>query len=204
MNVLLQLVSKEQGEVEILGEKRLKTEAIGGVLAQTHDTNTVNVLGNIVFLLAIVSGLWFPFKTLSHWIQIIGGHTPVYYIAEIARELVSGKIITWSYLIGMIIWSLLLGGLIYLIQAIRTVTNGQTVYESRLVKGMFDKSKCPLNKRELQILNVMKEFSNTKQIAKAVFLAEETVRNYISAILSKTGTSSRLEAVLLAKENRWI
>ncbi len=89
-----------------------------------------------------------------------------------------------------------------LIQAIRTVTNGQTVYESRLVKGMFDK--CPLNKRELQILNVMKEFSNTKQIAQAVFLAEGTVRNYISAILSKTGTSSRLEAVLLAKENRWI
>ncbi len=91
-----------------------------------------------------------------------------------------------------------------LIQAIRTVTNGQTVYESRLVKGMFDKSKCPLNKRELQILDVMKEFSNTKQIAQAVFLAEGTVRNYISAILSKTGTSSRLEAVLLAKENRWI
>jgi len=69
---------------------------------------------------------------------------------------------------------------------------------------MFDKSKCPLNKRELQILDVMKEFSNTKQIAQAVFLAEWTVRNYISAILSKTGTSSRLEAVLLAKENRWI
>lgn len=77
---------------------------------------------------------------------------------------------------------LILGGLIYLIQAIRIVTNGQTVYESRLVKGMFDKSKCPLNKRELQILNVMKKFSNTKQIAQAVFLAEGTVRNYISAI----------------------
>lgn len=62
LNVLLQLVSKDQGEIEILGEKRLKTEAIGGLLAQTHDTNTVNVLGNIVFLLAIVSGLWFPFN----------------------------------------------------------------------------------------------------------------------------------------------
>ncbi len=89
---------------------------IGVLLAQTHDTNTVNILGNIVFLLAIVSGLWFPFKTLPHWIQIIGGHTPVYYIAEIARELVSGKMITWDYLVGVIIWSLLLGSLIYLIE----------------------------------------------------------------------------------------
>ncbi len=31
-NVLLQLVSKDQGEIEILGEKRLKTEAIGVML----------------------------------------------------------------------------------------------------------------------------------------------------------------------------
>lgn len=32
LNVLLQLVSKDQGEIEILGEKRLKTEAIGVML----------------------------------------------------------------------------------------------------------------------------------------------------------------------------
>lgn len=32
LNLLLQLVSKDQGEIEILGEKRLKTEAIGVML----------------------------------------------------------------------------------------------------------------------------------------------------------------------------
>lgn len=32
LNILLQLVSKDQGEIEILGEKRLKTEAIGVML----------------------------------------------------------------------------------------------------------------------------------------------------------------------------
>ena len=37
-------------------------------------------------------------------------------LAEIARELVSGKMITWDYLVGVIIWSLLLGSLIYLIE----------------------------------------------------------------------------------------
>lgn len=82
--------------------------------------------------------------------------------------------------------------------------NGQTVYESRLVKGMFTKEECPLTKRELQILSALQTSSNTQQIAQKVYLAEGTIRNYISAILSKTGTSSRLEAVLLAKENVWI
>lgn len=91
-----------------------------------------------------------------------------------------------------------------LIQTIKTVFNGQTVYESRLVKGMFTKEECPLNKRELQILSALQTSSNTQQIAQKVYLAEGTIRNYISAILSKTGTSSRLEAVLLAKENGWI
>ena len=62
----------------------------------------------------IVVGCLYYFQ--DHWIQIIGGHTPVYYIAEIARELVSGKMITWDYLVGVIIWSLLLGSLIYLIE----------------------------------------------------------------------------------------
>lgn len=91
-----------------------------------------------------------------------------------------------------------------LIQTIKTVFNGQTVYESRLVKGMFTKEECPLTKRELQILSALQTSSNTQQIAQKVYLAEGTIRNYISAILSKTGTSSRLEAVLLAKENGWI
>lgn len=91
-----------------------------------------------------------------------------------------------------------------LISAIRAVLVGQTVYESRLVQGMFAAETPPLTKRELEILQVMRSATTTKEIAERVFLAEGTVRNYISAILSKTGTATRLEAVMLAQKNGWI
>lgn len=91
-----------------------------------------------------------------------------------------------------------------LINAIRSVLAGQTVYENRLVQGMFAAETPPLTKRELEILQVMQSATTTKEIAERVFLAEGTVRNYISAILSKTGTATRLEAVMLAQKNGWI
>lgn len=91
-----------------------------------------------------------------------------------------------------------------LISAIRAVLVGQTVYESRLVQGMFAAETPPLTKRELEILQVMRSATTTKEIAERMFLAEGTVRNYISAILSKTGTTTRLEAVMLAQKNGWI
>ncbi|MCI5943011.1 MAG: response regulator transcription factor [Ligilactobacillus animalis] len=91
-----------------------------------------------------------------------------------------------------------------LISAIKAVLVGQTVYESRLVQGMFAAETPPLTKRELEILQVMRSATTTKEIAERVFLAEGTVRNYISAILSKTGTATRLEAVMLAQKNGWI
>ena len=87
---------------------------LGGLLATARNSNTVNTLGNIVFLLAIISGLWWPFKVLPQWIQLIGGHTPVYYIAELAHELVAGQKLTLGYLLGIIVWSICLGGLIYI------------------------------------------------------------------------------------------
>ncbi|MBD5069515.1 MAG: ABC transporter permease [Lactobacillus sp.] len=87
---------------------------LGVLLATARNSNTVNTLGNIVFLLAIISGLWWPFKVLPQWIQLIGGHTPVYYIAELAHELVAGQKLTLGYLLGIIVWSICLGGLIYI------------------------------------------------------------------------------------------
>lgn len=91
-----------------------------------------------------------------------------------------------------------------LISAIRAVLVGQTIYESRLVQGMFAVETPPLTKRELEILQVMRSATTTKEIVERMFLSEGTVRNYISAILSKTGTTTRLEAVMLAQKNGWI
>ena len=41
-------------------------------------------------------------------------------------------------------------------------------------------------------------------IAGRLFLSEGTVRNYLSAAISKTGTRNRVEALRLAETNGWL
>lgn len=62
----------------------------------------------------------------------------------------------------------------------------------------------PLTNQELKILKEFSQGKGTQEIADTVFLSYGTVRNYISSILSKTGTHSRIEALNIAKKNNWI
>lgn len=91
-----------------------------------------------------------------------------------------------------------------LIDSIRTILLGNTVFDPKLVNGVLDTVDNPLTDRELEVLSGLKQFATTKELATNLFLSEGTVRNYISSILSKTGTSSRLEAVNLAEKKHWI
>lgn len=91
-----------------------------------------------------------------------------------------------------------------LIETIHQVLDGKTIFSPELVKTVISAEKNPLTKRELDILKEISTGESSKDIAKNVFLSEGTVRNYISSILSKTGTKSRIEALNVAKENNWI
>jgi DNA-binding NarL/FixJ family response regulator len=62
----------------------------------------------------------------------------------------------------------------------------------------------PLSERELEILKLLALGANNKQIAAQLYLAEGTVKNYISAILDKLGVEDRTQAALRAKEMRLI
>jgi DNA-binding NarL/FixJ family response regulator len=55
-----------------------------------------------------------------------------------------------------------------------------------------------LNERELVILRHLARGLTNTDIARELFLAEGTVRNYISAILNKLGVTDRTQAVALA------
>lgn len=54
------------------------------------------------------------------------------------------------------------------------------------------------NEREVAILRLLAGGYSNKEIARTLFLAEGTVKNYISAILDKLGTRDRTRAVLKA------
>lgn len=46
--------------------------------------------------------------------------------------------------------------------------------------------------------------ADTAEISTSLYLSRGTVRNYISAILSKLGARNRIEAVKVAHENHWL
>ena len=56
----------------------------------------------------------------------------------------------------------------------------------------------PFSEREVAILRLMAGGYSNKEIARAVFLSEGTVKNYVSEILDKLGTRDRTRAVLKA------
>lgn len=58
--------------------------------------------------------------------------------------------------------------------------------------------KIDLSERELQILRLLAGGFSNKEIARAIFLAEGTVRNHVSNLLAKLDCRDRTQAVLKA------
>ncbi|RME84742.1 MAG: DNA-binding response regulator [Caldilineae bacterium] len=58
----------------------------------------------------------------------------------------------------------------------------------------------PLSEREEEILRLIAEGCTNREIAQRLFLAEGTVKNYVSAILAKIGARDRTQAVVRAQE----
>lgn len=58
----------------------------------------------------------------------------------------------------------------------------------------------PLSGRELEILALVAEGASNKEIAARLFIAEGTVKNHVTNILSKLGVRDRTQAALKARE----
>lgn len=94
--------------------------------------------------------------------------------------------------------------------AIRTLADGGSVIApavtDRVLRGIerfgagFESLSAPesLTKREIEILRTMASGFSNREIAKACFVAEGTVKNHISNILTKLGVRDRTRAVLRA------
>jgi DNA-binding NarL/FixJ family response regulator len=58
-----------------------------------------------------------------------------------------------------------------------------------------------LSQKEKSVLLLVSEGKTNREIAKALFLGEGTVRNYVSSILAKLGLNNRAEAAAYAVEH---
>lgn len=89
-----------------------------------------------------------------------------------------------------------------LASSIRTIMDGRRIYAPELVDMAFTEVN-PLTERENQVIELIAEGKNTKQIASELFITNGTVRNYISIILDKLEVSNRIEAISRFKEKGW-
>lgn len=72
--------------------------------------------------------------------------------------------------------------------------------KTNVVTSEQKKSLSDFSEREIEIAKMMVSGFNNKQIASSLFISEGTVKNYISNIYSKLGTSDRTAAVLIIKK----
>lgn len=91
-----------------------------------------------------------------------------------------------------------------LVHSIESLVRGGFVTDNLMLKKwQQDKSRpasVQLTERELQILRLLVGGMSNKEIVRAVFLAEGTVRNHVSNILAKLECRDRTQAVLKAME----
>jgi DNA-binding NarL/FixJ family response regulator len=86
--------------------------------------------------------------------------------------------------------------------ALRQAVFGSIFRPLELVSGAKESAleQAGLSKRELSILEVLKSGASNQEIAKRLFLAEQTVKFHLTNIYRKLGVSTRTEAVHYAYE----
>jgi len=95
-----------------------------------------------------------------------------------------------------------------LIQSIQTVMAGNIVLDSEVIKDikLSDKEKksvedFDITERELDIIKLLAEGMNNKEISQTLYLSEGTVRNYISNLLDKLDLRDRSQIVVFYYRN---
>jgi two-component system, NarL family, response regulator DesR len=91
-----------------------------------------------------------------------------------------------------------------LARAIRRILAGERVVDPSLASAALSAPPNPLTPRESEVLVAARGGATVADIAGRLFLSEQTVRNYLSTAIGKTGARNRTEAEALAREHGWI
>ncbi|KAB2352249.1 response regulator transcription factor [Actinomadura rudentiformis] len=97
-----------------------------------------------------------------------------------------------------------------LVGAVRTVASGQSLLDPRSTAQMLERLRkrqepkenplSGLSDQERQIFDLIGEGLTNRQIGERMFLAEKTVKNYVSSLFAKLGMSRRTQAAAYAAQ----
>ena len=97
-----------------------------------------------------------------------------------------------------------------LVDSVRRVAAGQSMLDPAMTTQVLERLRSgPAQDRELdgltaqeqKILELIGEGLTNRQIAERLYLAEKTVKNYVSSLLAKLGLSSRTQAAIFATKH---
>ena len=97
-----------------------------------------------------------------------------------------------------------------LVDAVRRVAAGQSLLDPAVTAQVLDRLRqgppqdsalAPLTDQERRILELIGEGLTNRQIGERMFLAEKTVKNYVSSLLSKLGLERRTQAAVFATKH---
>ena len=98
-----------------------------------------------------------------------------------------------------------------LVDAIRQVAAGKSLLDPSVTERLLarlrdgqprDERLASLTEREREILDLIAEGLTNRQIGERLFLAEKTVKNYVSALLAKLGLQRRTQAAVYGVQHR--
>jgi two-component system response regulator DevR len=98
-----------------------------------------------------------------------------------------------------------------LVSAVRTVGSGRSLLDNRAAAALMARLRASVEKpgplagltdRERTLLELIGEGLTNRQIAQRMYLAEKTVKNYVSRLLGKLGMERRTQVAVLATEMR--
>ena len=96
-----------------------------------------------------------------------------------------------------------------LVAAVRQVAAGNSLIDPSLTARVLERVRNPrtvapelaeLTEQELKLLALIAEGMTNRQIGEQMFLAEKTIKNYVSSILAKLGLERRTQAAVLASK----
>jgi len=97
-----------------------------------------------------------------------------------------------------------------LVGAVRTVAAGGSLLDPKAAAAVMERLRAPkhadplagLSEQERRILELIGEGLTNREIGERMFLAEKTVKNYVSNVLAKLGLQRRTQVAVLATEVR--
>lgn len=90
-----------------------------------------------------------------------------------------------------------------LMGTLHTVLAGQKEYSPELMETILTHPN-PLSSQEQAVLREVAKGASNQEIADHLYLSHGTIRNYMSAILTKLNAENRTEAAKIAQEKGWL